>query len=145
MEHRITGRLERFNQLWKQMDEIYHQYAKKHRISDMTLWLLYSLYQNSAAFTQRELCAEWHYPPQTVNSALKNLERQGYVRLESGSGNRKNKLVVLTEEGKELTQAMIAPLVQAEQNAFGGMEETEAETLLSLIEAYVELLQSTVD
>ena len=40
---------------------------------------------------------------------------------------------------------MIAPLVQAEQNAFGGMEETEAETLLSLIEAYVELLQSTVD
>ena len=64
-----------FNQLYKEMDEIYHQYARGHGISDTALWLLYSLYLSDVPYTQREICSEWHYPPQTLNSALKTLDR----------------------------------------------------------------------
>ena len=57
MENLITGQLAIFNQLYKQMDETYHQYAKKLGISDTTLWLLYSLYESDVSYTQRELCS----------------------------------------------------------------------------------------
>ena len=89
-----------FNQLYKEMDEIYHQYARGHGISDTALWLLYSLYLSDVPYTQREICSEWHYPPQTLNSALKTLERQELISLEPAPGNQKNKQVVLTEKGK---------------------------------------------
>lgn len=59
-----------FNQLYKQMDELYHAYAKACGVPDTVFWLLYSLYEGGA-YTQHELCQAWHYPPQTVNSALK--------------------------------------------------------------------------
>ena len=81
MQTHITDQLAAFNRLYKEMDEIYHIYAKKQGVSDAALWLMYSLYERDAGYTQRELCSAWHYPPQTVNSSLKNLEKQGLIAL----------------------------------------------------------------
>ena len=60
MENMIIDQLAVFNQLYKEMDEIYHLYAKKQGISDTALWLLYSLYEKDATYTQRELCSAWN-------------------------------------------------------------------------------------
>lgn len=76
MEKPTFGELAVFNQIYKEMDETYHLYAKQHGLSDANLWLLYSLYE-SEALTQKEICSVWHYSPQTINSALKNLEKKG--------------------------------------------------------------------
>ncbi len=145
MEKSTADTLAAFNQLYKEMDEIYHLYAKRRGISDTALWLLYSLYEDeSAAYTQRALCSDWHYPPQTVNSALKSLEKKGLLVLEPVPGNQKNKRIVLTDKGRETAQKEIFPLILAEQKAFQGLGETERETLLSLTRQYVELLRAEV-
>ena len=144
MEHMTNDPLALFNQLYKEMDEIYHQYAKRRGISDTALWLLYSLYEDGAGYTQRELCSAWHYPPQTVNSALKSLEKQGIISLEAVPGNKKNKLVSLTEHGLTLTQRVIARLTDAERNAILSMTADERRTLLSLTEKYTEFLRRHV-
>ena len=123
------------------MDKLYHAYAKKHGISDTHLWLLYSLYE-SETHTQSEISYIWHYPPQTVNSALKTLERQGLIVLDTIPGNRKNKLVTLTENGRELTEKIIHPLMLAEQRALQKLTEKERETLVVLTSKYVELLRT---
>ena len=75
MNGAVSDPLEEFNQLYKTLDDIYHKYAKSRGLSDSALWLLYSLRSSSSAHTQSELCSAWHYPPQTVNSVLKNLEK----------------------------------------------------------------------
>ena len=145
MGSRITGPLALFNQLYKQMDETYHSYAKKLVISATALWLLYSLYESSGSYTQRELCSLWHYPPQTVNSVLKGLEKQGILYLAPIPGNQKNKQIVLTEKGKAFTENRIAPLVSAEQKAFQGLTGTEREALLALTRKYAGLLQAEIN
>ena len=48
------------NQLYLEMDELYHDYAKRHGLSDSMLWLLYSLQLHREQPTQRRLCDEWH-------------------------------------------------------------------------------------
>ena len=144
MEKMILGQLAAFNQIYKEMDEIYHSYARRHGISDAALWLLYSLCEGGAD-TQGEICAVWHYPPQTVNSVLKNLERQGFIALEPVQGNRKNKRIVLTEQGTALAERVIRPLILAEQRALHGMEEKERDSLLDLTQKYVDFLQAEVD
>lgn len=140
----IASQLAAFNQLYKEMDEIYHSYAKEQGISDTVLWILYSLYENNSSYIQKELYSEWHYPPQTVNSALKSLERQGIISLETTPGNKKNKLVSLTENGLIFTQKIIARLTSAEQNSFLCMTPDERTALLSLTEKYTELLRRHV-
>ena len=141
----VTEALAVFNQLYKEVDEIYQQYAKNHGISDTALWLLYSLYENSGTYTQRDVCADWHYPPQTINSALKSLEKQGVIVLEAVSGNQKNKRIFLTDKGQEISRTVIAPLVLAEQRTFRRLQEEERELLLSLTGKYVELLQKEMN
>ena len=144
MENMTSDPLALFNQLYKEMDEIYHQYAKRRGISDTALWLLYSLYEDGAGYTQRELCSAWHYPPQTINSALKNLVNQGYIRLKPVEGNQKNKRIVLTEAGNEMMQEIISPLIRAEKRTFQRLEKSERDTLLSLTHKYVSLLKGEV-
>ena len=144
MENMTSDPLALFNQLYKEMDEIYHQYAKRQGISDTALWLLYSLYEDGAGYTQRELCSAWHYPPQTINSALKNLVNQGYIQLKPVEGNQKNKRIVLTEAGNEMMQEIISPLIQAEKRTFQRLEKSERDTLLSLTHKYVSLLKGEV-
>lgn len=144
MENMTSDPLALFNQLYKEMDEIYHQYAKRQGISDTALWLLYSLYEDGAGYTQRELCSAWHYPPQTINSALKSLVNQGYIRLKPVEGNQKNKRIVLTEAGNEMMQEIISPLIRAEKRTFQRLEKSERDALLSLTHKYVSLLKSEV-
>src|SRR5699024_10551534 len=114
--------------------------AKSCGISDTSMWLLYSLYLNDGTYTQKELYSVWHYPPQTVNSCLKNFEKQGIIKLEAVPGNRKNKLVALTEKGKDESRRIIARLIGAEQRACADMGAKEMQTLLSLTGKYTELL-----
>ena len=144
MENMTSDPLALFNQLYKEMDEIYHQYAKRRGISDTALWLLYSLYEDGAGYTQRELCSAWHYPPQTINSALKSLVNQGYIRLKPVEGNQKNKRIALTEAGNEMMREVIFPLIQAEKRTFQRLEKSERDTLLSLTHKYVSLLKGEV-
>lgn len=145
MKDFINGPLAEYNQLYKEMDEIYHLYAKKHGVSDTVLWLMYSLYLNDAENTQREICSAWHYPPQTINSALKRMEKQGLILMDAVPGNQKNKLIKLSEKGREMIEKAIAPLVEAEQKAFRGLNTNEKTALFSLTRKYTQLLRSQID
>ena len=60
MREHLSAAMELFNQLYKELDEIYHIYAKKCNLSDSALWLFYSLYESSEPLTQTALCAAWH-------------------------------------------------------------------------------------
>lgn len=144
MKNTVSAQLSTFNQLYKEMNEIYHAYAKKQGISDTVLWILYSLYEHKASYMQKDLCSEWHYPPQTVNSALKTLEKQKIVSLESVPGNKKSKLVTLTDDGMILARKVIARLTAAEQDTILSMAAEERAALLSLTEKYTDLLRGHV-
>ena len=102
MEHNRQELLAAFNRLYHEMDDRYHAYARRSGISDTALWLLYALCESGETPTQRELCAAWYYAPQTLNSALKSMERGGLLRLLPMPGSQKNKRIALTQEGEAL-------------------------------------------
>lgn len=130
-----------FNQFYSELGELYHQYAKNHALSEAAFWLLYALHEDGAAYTQSELCSDWHWTPQTVNTALKNLERQGYIALEPSPGNQKNKMIRLTQMGKVTVDEVIAPLVQAEEGAFARFSRKEQTMLYQLTRKYIDSLR----
>ena len=144
MNTQISEQLTAFNQLSKQMDEVYHSYAVRCGMSDTALWILWIIWDCKKGYTQRELCNEWHCSPQTVNSALKGLEKLGLVELKLAPGSKKNKQIHLTEAGREFALQVVEPLVQAEHRAFAGLEEQERILLLKLLGRHTTLLSEEI-
>lgn len=145
MEETSSAPLSAFNQAQKENDTIYHNYAKASGLSDTAFWILYSVTERETPYTQKELCTSWFFPIQTVNSALKDLSWRGMIRLEAVPGNRKNKQIVLTTEGKDLVMRVIAPLIAAEQRAFTRMGKEEYERYLDMTHRHVSLLKEEID
>lgn len=137
--------LKSYNQICKEMDIVYHGYAKTCGLSDMAYWLLYSIAESDDYFTQRDFCNEWFFAPQTVNSALKDLEKKDIIYLESVSGNKKNKLIKPTENGKKFIESFIVPLIKTECDSFETLSKKECELMLSTTKKYLSALKIKVN
>lgn len=134
-----------FNRAHKKMNVLYHNYAKAVGISDAAFWLMYSLYEKGGPCTQTELCQIWFFTPQTINSALKSLEKQGLITLDFAPNSRKNKQFFFTESGEQLVKEKITPLVQAEEKSFLRLDEQEREALLAITQKHISILEEEIN
>lgn len=134
-----------YNQLIKEMDDLYRVYAKHCNLSETAFWILYCVREREKeAFTQREICEYWFYTPQTVNSALKNMTEEGLLTLRAEEGNRKNKRIYLTEKGKETVERIVVPLMDAERRALAAIGEQETEVFLQTMKKHTELFREEI-
>ena len=145
METPIVSVLAAFNRAHKRMNVLYHNYAKAVGISDAAFWLMYSLYEKGGPCTQTELCQVWFFTPQTINSALKSLEKQGLITLDFAPNSRKNKQFFFTEDGKQLVKEKIIPLVQAEEQSFLRLDEQERNALLTITQKHIGILEEEIN
>lgn len=124
----ISEFISKIEQQRKEQDSIYHSVAVKYGLSDTAMWVLYMVSETDSLYTQQELCRQCFYAKQTVNTAITNLVKNGYVALEVIPGTRNQKKIILTDKGKELAQSTTDLLRQAENNAYAklSMEELEA-------------------
>lgn len=144
MNKNMLNTLINYNKLIKELDRIYHNYAKSCKISDTTLWILYSIQENPTPYTQKEFCEIWFYSKQTVNTALKKLERQNLIKLTPSSNNKKEKTISLTNSGMELLKNTVNPLIKAEINAFSKFDKNDLELFLKLTEKHLSFLQTEI-
>ena len=144
MEFSTVFVLATFNRPHKKMNVLYHDYAKSVGLSDAAFWLMYSLYECGQPSTQKDLCAAWFYAPQTINSALKSMEEQGFISLELAPKSRKNKQILFTEAGKALVEEKIVPLVDAEERSFERLDEQDRNQLLEITQKHIEILEEEI-
>ena len=124
-----------FNRETKKLDDVYRSAAKSCGISECAFWILYTLRVEEKSFTQAEICEFLIEPKQTVNSALKKLEAEGYLTLSAGADQR-SKRVCLTEKGERFVKAHVDRVPEAEAAALGAMTAAERDELIRLTGRY---------
>ena len=77
---------------------------------------------------------------QTINSALKSLERNGCITLATGK-DRRSKFLVLTEAGQELSARTVDLVIEQEQLAIASMGQESMKQFLSLFRIYTDALK----
>lgn len=132
--------LTQFNNLYKDMDDVYHSLARHYGLSDCAFWILYTIRENKDGYTQSQLCEMLSLSKQTVNSALKNLETAGYIRLEPVTGNQKSKRILLTDAGSRFAAKTTDNAVLMELRVFDQFSAKEQAMLFQLLTAYVKQL-----
>lgn len=126
----------RYNSIYKDTDQVYHQFARAFGLSDCAFWILYLLQESDRTYTQAEICDTLSFARQTVNSALKNMQAQGMIRLVPDSRNKKNKHLCLTAQGEQFVEETVDRVIDAELSTLEQFSPEEREMFLVLNQKY---------
>lgn len=132
-----------YNQLTKECDTIYHAAAANSGLSDCAFWILYTVQDTECTYTQSEICDNSFLPRQTVNSALKKLEKDGYLTLNCIEG-KISKSIHLTEQGHAFVQKYITPVMAAENRACELFSDEEKNLFLRIFRTLVDRLNEEI-
>lgn len=98
------------------IDEIYYRWGRRVGLKENMLALLYAL-SDGGHYTQKQISEEWLIPKTTINTIVKECVRSGHVVLRH-EPHSKEKLICLTDAGREYTEEVLRTLKQAEMQAF---------------------------
>lgn len=135
--------LKQYNDITKENDELYRDTAKKFGLSECEMWILYFLRTDYGRPMQSEICSSFYLPKQSIHSALKKLETEGYI-MQAAGGNRRSKRILLTGQGEELCGKTVDHIVGAEKKALGSLSEEEREKFMNLFERYTRQFKENI-
>ena len=141
MEAGTEKRYQEFISASKEVDDVYHMIALKFGLSDSAMWILCTMRETNRELTQSEIAQEMSMSRQTVNSAIKNLEKQGYLRLEAVSGDRRNKILSFTEEGETFVKRTVDRVLSLEHQVFENLEVEEQEKITQILRKYTRFMR----
>lgn len=139
----MDNTIKRLNHLLGEIEGLYHDISLKFGLSDSVSKILYTLCIEEGRCPLSSLSRQNGLSKQTVNSAIRMLERQGLVFLESIGG--KNKDVLLTESGKAFAKQTAVQIVEIENRIFESWTAEEARQYLDLTEKYLAALQGELN
>lgn len=143
MQHSISDKIHRINYLTSELEGLYHITSVKMNISDSVSRVLYTIYDTGDSCLLSDIYKQSGVSKQTVNSAIRNLEKQGILYLEPYQGRAKR--VCLTDAGKDYVKQTAARIYEAETKAISSWTEEEIETHIRLMEKFLESFREQVE
>lgn len=134
-----------FDRMLNGLDHIYSEFSRTCGLSDCAYWMLVDTGTAGGSIAVSRLTSEWFYSKQTINSAIKTLTARGFATLGFAEGSRKNKVVSLTEEGRQFAERYALPAQEAEQQAFEVLEPWEQREIMRLIGKFSHALGDECD
>ncbi|MCM1179744.1 MAG: MarR family transcriptional regulator [Clostridium sp.] len=129
------------NQLCNETDEIYHNIARSYGLTDSIYWILYILYNDDEPVSQVDLCNNWSYSKQTVNTSIAALLKKEWITLEVIPNTRNRKRIVLTKAGKQFCEKAIGETQEIEHTAFSRISGEERELFISVFHKLNQFMQ----
>lgn len=135
----ISNEMKRYNYLSGEINSMYHDISLHLGLSDSAMIILYTICDNGDSCPLQEISRRSGISKQTINSAIRKLERDGIVYLKAAGA--KNKNVFLTDLGKQLAQHTAIRLITIENEIFASWEKEEVEKYLELTERFLTSLK----
>ena len=142
MSKHLSKKMLELNEIMKETDDLYRNLAKKFKMSDCMIWILYILREDDRSVTQSDICNMMYMPKQTVNSSLKKMEAEGYIEL-LNINDKRSKQVCLTEKGVDLANNTVDIIISKENNALSKMDKEEQALFINLFKKHTLLLQES--
>ncbi len=131
-----NNRLQRLNLMISEINSLYHEAACFFGMSDSVMTILYTVCTNGGSCMLSALYKSSGMCRQTVNSALRKMERDSLLYLENNG--KKTKRVFLTEKGKELAENSAEKIIAAENRLLDGWTDGDVGMYIELNRKYAE-------
>lgn len=143
MKNKISKELKRYNYLFGETGAVYHEMYMKFGLSDSAMSILYAVLENGGSCMLRDVCYFTGISKQTINSAVRKLESEGIVYLETVGS--KNKKIYLTKEGQNLAEKTAGCVIEAENEIFASWSQKDVEKYLELTERFMRDLKEKAE
>ncbi len=100
--------------------------------------------EEEGKLTQSAVCDTFCQPKQTVNSAIKKLEQEGFVELETVAGSH-GKHINFTQKGWKFAEDTIFKIIASEQKALDGLTLKEQKEFFRLFRKFTKLLKENME
>ena len=107
--------------------------------------LYYDDLYDKGGVTQAEICQRTFQSKQTVNLIIRNLSKEGYVTVEGRKENKREKLVRITDSGKEYCGKVIRHITWAEDTAMSMFSQEEQKQLIDLSRTFTKKLTELIN
>jgi len=124
---------------------LYDEYAKRHGMLMKTLLVDNVLFYSKEGMTQAEICKRTFQSKQTVNLIIKNLLSDGYVTVTEVPGNKRNKIVQMTDAGRAYCEKVVRHITWAEDTAMSIFTPEEQKQLIDLSRTFTKNLTMLVN
>ena len=131
--------LRRINHIMGETNAVYHDIWARMGLSDSVAVILYTLVNLGNAAPLSDITRLTGSPKQTLNSALRKLERQALVELRTAGGRKK--LVCLTQKGLELAETTVCRVMELENSIFDGWSDMDLTAFVELNQRYLNQLR----
>lgn len=131
----FEARLKRYYALWRENNDIYAEWARRRGLSYFEMMVLFSLAEGEC--TQRDICAQWCMPKQTVHSILRQFQDRGWITLEIRPEDRRSKAVRLTPAGEGAALPLYREMVAHEQKVWAALGDGAVDGLMELQARYI--------
>lgn len=118
-------------------------WAQEHNLNVYTVKVLYSLAGNEP-MTQSRICSVSGMPKQTVNNIIRALEKKEKVELVVQESDKREKMVTLTESGKQYLKDALTPLMELESRIIQRMGRENYDSLVSCLTHYSEAMEQEI-
>jgi len=135
----ISKQMRRFNHLLAEMEGVYHETAVRLGLADSVMQVLYGLCSAGNPCPLQEIVRLSGASKQTINSAIRKMEEDDIVRLETAGG--RGKKVRLTSKGQKLAQHTVVPLMEIEDEIYASWTGEELRQYLELNERFLTALK----
>lgn len=132
----------RLNKSYNELNGLYHDISMKLGLSDSESMVMYMLYDTKEPLTQSGIVKATGLSKQTLNSAIRKLEKEEIILLEKL--NEKSKKIVMTDKGRIIIAQKIKPLVDMEDRVLDSWTEEDRLKYLELIEKFKEQFEKEV-
>lgn len=143
MDREKQERVHRINCLSNDLDALYHRAARSLGLADSVLIVAYMIHEKGDGCLLYDICSDSGLSKQTVNSAIRSLEKDGVLFLEKDRG--KTKHIRLTKAGRDFIERTAGRLFEAECEAFKDWSNEEFETYLRLMAKYNATFKTEVE
>ena len=126
-----------------EINSLYHEAAVKMGLSDSVMNILYVICEKGNQCFQSEISKLTGISRQTINSAIRKLEKDGIVYLRQGQG--RNTIVCLTEKGEKFSAERISRLLEIENEIWNEWSPKEQEQYLTNTKKYRDALKKHLD
>jgi len=144
-EKNITERIVCLYQQRKELDALYTGAAHRFKLSKTEFWVLYCLSQENHAWTQRMLVNTLQFPKQTVNYAVHDLKRHGILELKLVPHTRNQKVLKLTDSGKEFVAETLGKVREAELKAVSVLGEDKLDDYIAIQDSIIKAISAELD
>ena len=122
-------------EVWGQTNALYTQWCAARNVNYYRQLVLYAL-EAHAPTTQKKIADSTGLSKQTVATVIRALKAEGLVDLSTGSGDRREKTVRLTEAGAVYARSTLSPLRALEDRVFEILGEDRIRQMLDAVSLF---------